>query len=404
MTNFSKHIPCGHWHKGAQPAPSVVPDYDIYTLMAAGDGIWGVSFDVSASTLSILGYYDSPSLDVNGLIFYDSNLLTVAGAGATAELRKISPDPVAGVFPLVSTHTPFNQYDAPAPQNSNRQCLVCVGETGTIYYVDAGGIIVQMSDPDTRVARGVAATVTVGTDSNNYYCSYISPAFCWDAGFRPITGGSYSGAWYPFSDGLYDGPTTAWPGGGGSPYSAWGLCDIALDASNLYTANYASPWAPGYVISRATLGITAGVDVGLGAWMVELYEGKLYVGAGVFGTCTFRAYNLGYSMLQEVVLTGRLPRAAGIGEFVAVATVDYVGSGSWLYKLDKDSLTTLGSVTLPHGVETVVALNDQYLAVTWSGGISVYDITDLSEVDSLTMPAMPSLSSGKVSVRRIVLP
>lgn len=377
----SEHYPwCGYWPK-AVGVSTVSLDADIFVLNQSGfPTIYGVNFN--GENLTYTGKYQSGGV-LNTLILYESNLLTISGGGATAELRYISIEAVGEEFSLLNTYDIFNSYDI---RESFKGVLVN-GDSNKIYYADSTSVIVSV-DNLVRDKRGFRHTVITGTDGNLYVVH--ATVTSWTEDWHPITGAHWSAFWHLIEDNICDTILGTW---GIDPLIHDGSVAIDTTYHNgyLYTVDFSSYSSPIKKIAPTTLETINSYTAIYSLNRITAYDGKIYA---IGGATTVTAYIFNASNLS-LICSKVLPdgRAANgdlevVGDYLIVSSASYGGNNATLYKLSLENLAILDSVlsitgTDALGGQQLAVINDTYVAVVWNNGISVYNIDSMAIIDRL---------------------
>lgn len=390
-----KHIPCGHWHKTVPVPPVENISMNIYGLFYMGGlhgkEIWGVYFD--GNSLTYKGRYQAgDDVTLNGVLAIGDNIITVAGVDGDAEIRLLDGDD----FSLLSTHTPFNEYDVTLTSTRVMDnALTQYNNSGDIYFSCSNGYAIRLSDAYARLARGNTGTVVTGTDGHLYEWSYVYSG--WFGGwpeFRPISGAGWDTTWNLIPDDLIDGPTEVWS----ESLEAWAgegtSGQIIVNGSYLYVLSIHSPYSKIYKLNRTTyVPIARTEDFGI-IWYIYYFNNKVYAGAGTLSD--FTIYKLNADTLVEedrlhVEDMGRLPKITDAGGYIIVGTDSYVTSTACVYKLNADTLEIEGRIIISDidpliSCQAILKLNEQFVCVGYNGGMLVIDITNMTLVDRLGTP------------------
>jgi len=380
----TEHHPCGHWHKrSGEAAPVLTDKANIWGITSLGGsvapfgGIWAVYFD--GSKLHYRGAYEPINKDINGLAFYEDQLITIAGNGSTAEIRTINKT----TMELNQIFTPFNNYDIIQPT----ECKLLNGFSDKeIWYIDADGLLVQLNT-HIKQSRSFWGTVVTGTDSNLYR------SLRGVAGFRPIDQVGYTAFWEVVADNLTDGTVYSWSTAPFYTANAVGV-HAQRDSNYIYISSWDSPYNNINVIDPGTFNPVSEIDSFKSRRMVIL-DSHLYTIAG-----------LNISEIKKF----RLPSGSGVPNLTYIdtstsfdgyfgdidKTSDYIIAGnivytttSGLYKIDPNDLSIVDFTT---GVECqrIATINDQFVVVGSNNSVSVYDVTDMSLVDTLALANDPN--------------
>jgi hypothetical protein len=396
------HEPCGYWPKGV--ASPHLPA-NLYGLTTTGGEIWAAYYDGAA--LSWVGSYDSP-IDADGLAFYNGNLITLAGVGATAVIREVTTAPPLSV---AADHAVLLTEDFPIV---NYSTTILYAPDIEKYFVIGGsthGRIVRLSKTLAREARGVNATVVTGTDGNLYLYDAGSASDNWNADRRPITGASWNTFWSPIADNVCDGPITAW--GSGTIFTTYGFAPCATYHNGyLYIALGQSVGSTAIrKLDPSTLAIVAHTSGTITAGKIIGYGNRIYVAVGTT-TARVKAYNA--SDLTEVADSGVLPYGrfvSGVGNAdmavidgrLIVTTVPYTDNSA-LYALDPTTLATLDVVPYSVGsggpnYQCLARIDDQTAVIAENNGVGIAYLDGLRVPDGKTQlleeAVPPYLSFGK---------
>lgn len=366
---------CGYWGAGEEDfleANIFVLDWaDIPT-------IYGAYFD--GESLKYIGKYSSAE-NINGLILYEDDLLTVAGEGAAAELRRVSTEAVAGELSLLNTYNIFNSYDI---RELVKGRLVN-GDSDKVYYIDTSTVTVSIHDLS-RDKRGFRNTVITGTDGNLYVLD--AGIFSWQAAWHPVTGGTWHLFWNLIEDNICDTTITSWGGEIKKCHSVG--TDICYYDGYLYTIDFDNK-APLTKINPTTLETVARHVTTSYLNRVTVHGDKVYVMGGVTNTTVYILNASDLSLTHSIALPdGRAPDGdlEVVGDHLIVSTITYSTSLSTLYKLSLDDLSIIDSILSEDGTDVIggqrlAAINDIYVAVAWNNGVSVYNIKTMSLVSRL---------------------
>lgn len=381
-----EHHPwCGYWPRPVGVSKDdLAIDADIFILHWSGPAtIYGVNFD--GVSLSWLGSYQTPGVDTNGLILYEGDLLTIAGAGGVdAELRRISTTAVEGSFPLLSAYNPFNSYDVRTVVNGR----LVNGDVGKFYYSDTSTVMVSVHDL-VRSKRGFRNTVITGTDSNLYVL--YGAVFTWQADWQPITGGHWSSFWNLIEDNICDSTVTSWGGDIKKCYSV--QVDECYHGGYLYTVDFSSGSSVLTKTDPTTLNqVARNTDI-YSLNRITAHDDKIYV---LGGPASATAYIFNVSDLS-LVCSIELPAGRAVdgdlevvGGYLIASTTSYGTSYGTLYKLSLTDLSILDSILSLSGSDTIGIqrlgkLNDTYVSAAWNYGVSVYNIETMGLVDKLEL-------------------
>ena len=377
------HHPCGHWHKGTIPL-SIPIGINIYGLFQVGEHIYGVYFDIESETLSLIAHYDSPSKDINGLVFYNDDLLTVAGNGSTAVLRVISSTPDSGHLPFISDTAPFNDYDI---INSPKGGLTKNEDTGEFYYQEGNPIsrIVKISDSLGRDLRGYTGKVFLGTDGNLY--GFNTDYSAWQVIYHPVTGASWATLCGGITDNLSDVPLGTW--GVGPTYSnksSLQVHSIVYDGY-LYALTTSSPNSFLRKYDLDTLVILDESSFINSAYSLVAFEGYIYVSYGAFA-CAVNKYN---ATTLTLIDTLALPNGVGASDIIASSKYlyklnpPYTGDG-YLWKIDPVTFTRIDYCNLGHHEFQKIALaTDKYLVLGGGTTCAVVNLETMTLIDTITV-------------------
>ena len=362
---------CGYWGREKEEEKGIGADIFIHNQHGV-NVIYGVHFD--GANLSFIGYYESAE-EINGLILYEDDLLTIAGNEGTAILRRIGT--TGYHLPLLDSYDIFNQWDIRESVNGR----LVNGSSGKIYYSDTSTVMVSLNDL-VRDKRGFRNTVITGTDGNLYVLN--GNIFWWDPVWHPITGESWSAFWNLIEDNICDTTIDSW--GCSIKKCSPSEVDECYHNGYLYMVDWASVGSPLTKINPITLETEARYTAIYYLNRIVGHGSKIYAMGGTT-TATIYCFNASDLTLlnSQVLPSGRAPDGdiEIVGNYLIVSATSYVDPDATLYKLDLDSLAILDSISGlvsedAIGPQQLAAYDDTHVVAAWNDGVSVYNIEPLA--------------------------
>lgn len=384
-----QHHPfCGYWPDlvSVPPPPATSPEANIFGLFNVGATIWGCYFD-GVSSLTFTGFYESPSGDINCLVLdeNDDTIVTVAGDGSTAELRKISTTPVGDLFPLDSTITPFNDYDV---TQSIRGDMIRCPDTGIVYYAEGaasneGGRLLKLHGTTyAKQLRSFIGTVTEGTDSNLYIPDYVYSD--WVSYQRPITGEYWESFYSRIPDDHTDGDVTAW---GTDALLTNGATEFRMKIyeGELYAGLVASPTSRFRVYNSGDLEIDRFTNAKGFPYDFVIHNDYIYSVEGVFD-CRLRKYDAETLVfIEEVLLSpGRADEIIVMGGNLIILNDPYIATNQ-LFKVNPSTMAIIDWVSFPVTDlwQRIAKIDDTFLAVGGNNHAMVFNVDSFTIVDTV---------------------
>lgn len=350
---------------------------NIYNLFGSENVIFGVYF--SGNNLSFIGAYDSVE-SITGLLLRDNELITMAGTGTTAELRRIGITPNdAKEYPLLGTNPIANQYDVIGSYG----LLTYDSVNDRIFYTDTAVRNLSFNGLE-RHERGFYNVVTRGTDGNLYTADYVYTTWT----HKPITDPNWGIYWRLIEDNVCDSPIKTF--GIGTCYT--GLSDRV---DSVYYNGYCyiliagSPYTFLRKIDPDSHTIIKNVSMSP-SFFLAAGNLRIYVVKGVVGVIVVSYDSGSLTLLAEsVILSGMMGAITVSGNFVYVITRPYAGGASGIYKLNSVTLEVVDSYMFPAEIgnllyQTLVPIQNDYLAAGRNNGISVFSINPLARIADLS--------------------
>lgn len=341
--------------------------------------IASVDFDIDM--LEYRGDYQSPVLDMKGMVEYDGNLVLTAGNGSTAILQRISGTIVSGSLPLLEEYTPFNDYDV----LSSDRCVLIKDDNDKIYYVeDDTGRIVRLNSSLVKEARGIQGTVTLGTDSLKYYHTEGSG---WGTQPPPV---GYE--WSYLEDQLTDSPITSFGVGDDHIVDGLGSSDAKYYDGKIYTVYFASTASAIRILDPSTFAVEANTKESV-CFRISVSDGIVHVAHAPTGGSRISSYSA--STLAQINspanLDGAWPVIDSTEDYVIVMTRTSTPDSGMLYKLNPNTHAVIASATILSLVGTdfeyykMKIMDNRYLVAARNYGLSIFDIEAMTLIDDIDL-------------------
>lgn len=360
------HEPCGYWPTGHTTSIA-----NLYGITSSGGEIWAAYYD--GTSLNWVSSYDSPD-DANGLAFYNGNLLTVAGEGATAVLRELT---VTAPLTVVANHTGMLANDLPSQGSTTTIINAASIEKYFVVGSAQGGRVIRFNSSLEREARGIYSTVVQGTDGHLYVLT--ESGFSWLAANRPVTGGNWNLYWDRIEDDICDSPLTPW--GSGAFYPTYSGLTMALFHNGYlyFVLSQSTSQKALRKVDPATFEIVAAVDRTLAGHAVG-YGNRIYV---TVGSTTARVYAFSADDLTQVAVSDVLPYGrvtvgvgngslAVVGGRLVVTTIPFL-TDSGLHVLDLDTLALIESIPYASSSSygSLVGIDNSTVAIHEDNGVGI---------------------------------